>query len=111
MKYAEFNINPYKIEFFNSLLGNERILVNGAEVSNRFSFFGTKHSFDLHSDSFTLNSSFKALGKRELNLKLEKNQKSVRNLNIDLNPNYQISWGALVIIWGIILFKYLKDLF
>lgn len=60
------------------------------------------------SDCFTLNSYFKALGKRELDLKLEKNQKLVEKLNIDLNPNYRISWGALIIIGGIILFNYLK---
>jgi hypothetical protein len=109
MKYAEFNIDSYKIEYLNSLLGNERILVNNTEVSNKFSFFGTKHRFNLNSDNFILSSSFKALGKRELDLKLEKNQKLVRALKLDLNPNYRFYWGALIIIWGIILINYLKD--
>ncbi len=109
MKYAEFNIDSYKIEFYNSLFGNEKILVNKIEVSNKFSFFGTKHKFDLDSDQFILNSSFKALGKRELDLKLKKNEKLIKDLNIDLNPNYKIHWGALIIIFGIIIFSYLKD--
>jgi hypothetical protein len=109
MKYAEFNIDSYKIEYLNSLLGNERILVNNTEVSNKFSFFGTKHRFNLNSENFILSSSFKALGKRELDLKLEKNQKLVRDLKLDLNPNYRFYWGALIIIWGIILINYLKD--
>ncbi|WP_026838860.1 hypothetical protein [Gillisia sp. JM1] len=108
MKYAEFIIDSYKIEFFNSLFGNEKILVNKIEVSNKFSFFGTKHNFDLDSDQFILNSSFKALGKRELDLKLKKNEKLIKDLNIDLNPNYKIHWGALIIIFGIIIFSYLK---
>ena len=108
MKYTEFNIDSYKIEFFNSLFGNEKILVNKIEVSNKFSFFGTKHKFDLDSDQFILNSTFKALGKRELDLKLKKNEKLIKDLNIDLNPNYKIHWGALMIIFGIIIFSYLK---
>lgn len=69
MKYAEFTIDSDKIEFFNSLFGNERILVNNIEVSNKFCFFGTQHKFYLDSDQFILNSSFKALVKRELDLK------------------------------------------
>ena len=108
MKFAEFNIDSYKIEFFNSLFGNERIIVDNIEVSNKFSFFGSKHKFDLDSDKFILNSSFKALGKRKLDLKLKKNEKLINELNIDLNPNYKIQWGALIIIFGIIIFNYLK---
>ncbi|MGM1057456.1 MAG: hypothetical protein ACQEWG_16340 [Bacteroidota bacterium] len=111
MKYAQFNIDNNKIEFFNSLFGNEQILVNKIEVSNKFSFFGTKHKFDLSSDHFILSSSFKALGKRELDLKLEKNKKLIENLNIDLNPNYRIYWGGCAIILGMMFYNYLKDLF
>ncbi|MGM1055493.1 MAG: hypothetical protein ACQEWG_06365 [Bacteroidota bacterium] len=110
MKYAEFTIDSHKIEFFNSLFGNERIVVNNIEVSNKFCFFGTKHKFDLDYDQFILKTSFKALGKRQLDLKLKRNNKLVRDLNIDLNPNYKIHWGALIIIFGIIIFNYLKDL-
>jgi len=71
MKYAEFEIDSNNIEFFNSLFGNESIFVDKIEVSNKFSFFGTKHKFDLGSDQFILSSSFKALGKRQLDLRIK----------------------------------------
>ncbi len=108
MKYAEFIIDSHKIEFLNSLFGNERILVNSQEVSNKFSLFGTKLTFDLNSEQYIFTSSFKALGKRQLDIKLKKNGELVKDLNIDLNPNYKIHWGALIIIFGIIILQYLK---
>ncbi|MDP3681241.1 MAG: hypothetical protein Q8R22_10475 [Flavobacterium sp.] len=39
MKYAEFNIDSNKIEFWNSTFGIESVLLNGERISKKFSFF------------------------------------------------------------------------
>ena len=110
MKYAEFNIDSHKIEYWNSLFGTERILVNGTEVSQRFSFFGTKLKFPLNSNNYILSSSYPALGKRMIKLKLEKNGKLMGKLEIDPSPNQRINWWPVVIIAAYLLFNafYLK---
>lgn len=72
MKHAEFNIDSYKIEYFNSLFGNKKIYVNGNKVSNKFSVFGAKQRFNLDSDNYTLSSSYELFGKQEINLELKK---------------------------------------
>jgi hypothetical protein len=37
MKYTEFAIDNNKIEFLNSILGKETVVVNGEKVSEKFS--------------------------------------------------------------------------
>ncbi|MEP6260334.1 MAG: hypothetical protein ABJ092_02060 [Gillisia sp.] len=110
MKYAEFKIDSHRIEYWNSLFGIEKILVEGTEVSKRFSFFGTRLRFELNSDNYILSSSYPALGKRKIKLKLEKNGNLVGKLDIDPNPNQRIYWWPVIIIAAYLLFNafYLK---
>lgn len=111
MKYAEFIIDSHKTEFWNSLFGTEKILVNGLEVSKRFSLFGTKHTFELNSDNYTLISSFPLHSKRMIKLKLVKNGNFVGKLDIDPNPNQRIYWWPVIIIAAYLLYNalYLKS--
>lgn len=98
MKYAEFSIGSYQIEYFNSILGNETVFVNGIEVSNRFSVFGTTHSFNLDSDCFSLSASYTAISKRVIHLELKRNAEIVEKLKLDPNPNQRFNWLAIIII-------------
>lgn len=98
MKYAEFTIDSYKVEYFNSILGNETVLVNGIEVSNRFSIFGTSHRFNLESECFSLSSSYTAISKRLIKLELKRNAELVEKLKIDPNPNQRFNWLAVLVI-------------
>lgn len=45
MKYAEYTIENQRVAFHNSLFGVESILVNGEQVSKKFSWFGKEHFF------------------------------------------------------------------
>ncbi len=47
MKYTTIYIGENKIEVFNTLLGIEKIKVNGEIVSRKFSIFGTEHNFTI----------------------------------------------------------------
>lgn len=43
MKYAEFNMSNKNIEFHNSMIGVERVVINDITVSKKFSFSGATH--------------------------------------------------------------------
>lgn len=45
MHYLRLEIENHTIEFHNSWAGDETVLVNGREVSKKFSFWGTHHYF------------------------------------------------------------------
>ena len=47
MKYTTIHVGENKIEVFNTLLGVEKIKVNGEIVSRKFSIFGAEHNFTI----------------------------------------------------------------
>lgn len=47
MKFTTIYLGDNKIEIFNSLIGKERITVNGEEVSSKFSITGAEHHFEI----------------------------------------------------------------
>jgi hypothetical protein len=47
MKFTTIYLGENKIEVFNSLLGIEKIIVNGEIVSRKFSIFGAEHYFTI----------------------------------------------------------------
>ena len=53
MKNVVFNFGAHTIVFKNDLRGTETVTVNGEEVSKKFSWFGTKHTFNLDIDGKT----------------------------------------------------------
>jgi hypothetical protein len=67
IKYAEFNIDTNKIEFINSPFGIESVLLNGKQISKKFSFSGITHNLNLNSQNLTLESEYKQFGKKKLN--------------------------------------------
>jgi hypothetical protein len=50
MKYAEFNVESNKIEFWNSIFGIESVLLNEKIISKKFSFSGITHEIKLHAE-------------------------------------------------------------
>ena len=90
MKYADFKINENTIEFHNSLVGNEKVLVDGKVVSEKFSIFGTAHKFELKNKEFQLTSSTIFLG---LGIKLELTE------NEKLIDDKSIYWTKQSLIW------------
>jgi hypothetical protein len=56
MKYTEYTIDNNKIEFLNSILVKETVVVNAEKVSEKFSITGTEHHFAIKSHHFILKS-------------------------------------------------------
>ncbi len=105
MKYAEFNINTNKIEFLNSVFGIERVLLNGKQISKKFSFSGISHNINLNSQNLTLESEYKQFGKREIKLELKENGKIIETKIVKADKKQRIYWMAIGIFIGLLGFK------
>lgn len=54
MKHAEFTIENNTIEFWNTILGVEKVILNGKKVSSKFSFLGENHPIKLQDRNLVL---------------------------------------------------------
>lgn len=54
MKYAVYQIENEILEFHNSLIGKEALYLNGQNVSEKFSFWGTEHYFKINDDQYSI---------------------------------------------------------
>jgi hypothetical protein len=108
MKYAEFNIENNKIEFLNSVFGIESVLLNGKTVSKKFSFSGVKHKLNLHSENFILKSKYKPFDKREIELELVKNGKTIERQIVQADKRQRLFWILIGIGLGIGAYKFLN---
>ena len=90
MKYAEFKINENTIEFHNSIVGIETVLVNGKAASEKFSIFGTEHKFELNKKGYELKASTLNLC-FGIKLELLENEKLI--------DNKSINWTKQSLIW------------
>lgn len=54
MKYAEYKIENQKVEVFNSILGMEKVLLDGRVVSHKFSWFGSEHAFKINNTNYMI---------------------------------------------------------
>jgi len=108
MKYAEFNIENHKIEFLNSVFGIESVLLNGKTVSKKFSFSGIKHKLNLNSENFILKSKYKQFDKREIELELVKNGKTIEKQIIQADKKQRIYWMLIGTGLGIGAYKLLN---
>lgn len=108
MKYAEFNIENNKIEFLNSVFGIESVLLNGKTVSKKFSFSGVKHKLNLHSENFILKSKYKQFDKREIELELVKNGKTIERQIVQADKKQRLYWILIGTGLGIGAYKLLN---
>ncbi|RXJ49824.1 hypothetical protein [Gelidibacter gilvus] len=107
MKYAEFNVDTNKIEFLNSVFGIESVLLNGKNISNKFSFFGTNHNITLNSVDLTLESEYKQFDKGEILLELKENGKSLEKQTLLIDKKQRVYWLVIGLASGFGLFKLL----
>ena len=99
MKYAEYNIDNNKIEFLNSILGKETLVVNGEKVSKKFSVTGTEHHFTIKSNHFILKSNYELFKDKKLKIELLKNDEIVDSKSVYMNSKQRLVWivcGALI---------------
>jgi hypothetical protein len=108
MKYAEFNIDTNKIEFLNYAFGIESVLLNGKQISKKFSFSGIIHNIKLNSQHLILESKYKQFDKREIKLELKENGKIVETKIIKADKKQRIYWMVIGVTLGIGAYKLLN---
>jgi hypothetical protein len=107
MKYTEYTIDNDKIEFLNSILGKEMVVVNGEKVSEKFSITGTEHHFTIKSNHFILKSNYELFKDRKIKIELIKNGEIVDSKSVNMNSKQRIVWIAFGLIIGYGIIKYL----
>ena len=107
MKYTEYNIDNNKIEFLNSILGKETVVVNGEKVSEKFSITGAEHYFTIKSNHFILKSNYEFFKDRKLKIKLTKNDEIIDSKSVDMNSKQRFVWIAVGALIGYGLVRYL----
>ncbi|QDO94245.1 hypothetical protein FNB79_09765 [Formosa sediminum] len=105
MKYAEFNIDTNKIEFLNSVLGFESVLINGNKISNKFSITGIEHKFEMNTKNYTLKSKAKLFAKDGINIQLSENKELIENINLEYNKKHRLYWMFFGVFFGLLGFK------
>jgi hypothetical protein len=107
MKYTEYTIDNDKIEFLNSILGKETVVVNGEKVSEKFSITGAEHNFSIKSNHFILKSNYELFKDRKIKIVLIKNDEIVDSKFIIMNSKQRVVWIAFGVLMGYLLVKYL----
>jgi len=103
-----FKIESNQIKFINSILGREKIIVDGLEKSNKYSLSGTDHNFKIKEDNFSLISSYKQFDMKEIKLKIYKNGDLVDSQVIKLSFKQRLPWIIIGVILGIALYQLLN---
>ena len=89
MKYKEYNLNDNKIEFHNSIIGKETVLINNKIISQKYSILGTEHKFSIDGENYQLKSScefIKTIGVKLILLK--KGKQIEKDYLMDKNQFY-----------------------
>jgi hypothetical protein len=105
MKYTEFNIDNDKIEFANSILGNETVFVNGKKTSRIFSISGTEHRFKVDSNIYSLRTNYDEFKGRKVKLVLKKNGLLVDSRFVELKSSQTIFWVATGLIISYLILR------
>lgn len=92
MKFHEFEMSGHRIEFWNSLFGQETIYLDGRKVSERYSFTGTKHFFPLANDLFLLQSEYRLFERPPLKLTLFRGSELVQTEYFKIPKQQRIRW-------------------
>lgn len=58
MKYITYTIENQTLEFYNSMLGKESVVLNGKKISEKRSFLGTEHYFTIGENNYSLRPNF-----------------------------------------------------
>lgn len=110
VKYYEFIDNDNKIEFYNSIFGIEKILLNGKLISNKFSMFGREHQIKTENDYFSLKSHIKFFGDRVINFELRKNDKLIDSETVRFDRKQRLFWMFSGFVIGFSIYKLINFL-
>ncbi len=106
-KTMKYTIDNNKIEFLNSILGKETVVVNGEKVSKKFSVTGAEHHFTIKSNHFVLKSNYELFKDKKLKIELLKNDEIIDSKSVDMNSKQRLVWIACGALIGYGLARYL----
>lgn len=96
---AMYYIENHKIEVVSTLLGKEKILLNGRTVSEKIANVGTSHTFAIGKNEYRIAQRDKTFRKRGSIFEIRKNGMPVSLVNI--RPKTSTQLLILVIIMGL----------
>lgn len=100
MKYKEYELENNKVEYKNSILGRETVIVNGNVVSEKQTFFGVSHSFNLNSNQYKLVTKREFSDTLSVNIILIKNGEFVqKDIVNDKNLLILVLLSGLFFLW------------
>lgn len=111
MNYATFTINSNTIQFENSYLGVETILLNNDVVSKKFSFSGAKHKIVVDSKILTLESKYEQFTNRMIVLKLKENYNLIESKTVPVHFKQRLYFAVIGVAIGFGLVRLVTYLF
>lgn len=96
---AMYYIDNHKIEVVNTLLGKEKVLINGKMVSKKSCTIGTLHKFEIGNNEYQIGQRDKTYKKRGSIFEVRKNGMPVTLVNI--RPKSSTQLLVMVIIMGL----------
>ncbi|WP_339653658.1 hypothetical protein [Flavobacterium frigidarium] len=108
MKYAEFIFDNNKIEFVNSYIGMEKVLINDQVVSRKFSLSGVTHQLNIN--DLLLKTSYKQFANREIEITLISKGEIVAKQVLPTDIKQRIFWMVIGVASGIASYRFLNYL-
>lgn len=105
MKYAEFNIDSNKIEFFNSIFGIESVLLNGEKISSKLSFSGSHHPIKLQDRNLILKIKYTQFGPKDITMELIENDVLLQEQFAKIDTKQRVLWALIGVGIGLSLSK------
>jgi hypothetical protein len=100
MKHAEFTIENNTIEFWNTILGVEKVLLNGKKVSSKFSFSGENHPIKLQGRNLVLKVRYVP---GNMKMQLMENDLLLEEQSAKISIKQRILWSVIGVGIGFLL--------
>ena len=108
MKYTEFIFDNNKIEFVNSYIGMEKVLINDQVVSRKFSLSGVTHQLNVN--DLLLKTSYKQFANREIEITLISKGEIVAKQVLPTDIKQRIFWMVIGVASGLASYRFLNYL-
>ncbi len=108
MKYAEFNIDSNKIEFWNSIFGIESVLLNRKRISSNFSFSGSNHPIKLKDRDLILKIKYTQFDTRDIKMQLMENDIFLQEQSVKIDIKQSILTVLIGVTVGFLLSRLLS---
>ena len=103
MKHAQFTIENNSIEFFNTILGMEKVLLNGKNISSKFSFVGADHPIKLQDRNLVLKVSYVPFDNGSIKMQLKENDFLLEEQSAKISIKQRILWSVIGVGIGFLL--------